>query len=523
MKKFVLFSCLLLIVSSCTLFGNKNSGSFSDLYKEHTHASIASLEELGVFLGINRHEDIIGSISTALNVPGIFSWSISSNYDGLIDGRNSESYFRNIRALFASLVSSGSISADEVGIISHNSESFLSFKNINDEGVIPTAVKSIIKKYEGRWLNIMGKANTDMSNEELIGYNIGKNIFMKSLTDIEKYITDYPIWKDTADLGMSGSLHIWSVDLDRTNIVALAKKLSLDLAGTWLTDEYTKTLEKNLASVSFSWKLGFDPSNPKVSLLQGTLSVAGKLIAELTVSKGDNNGMIHIENTTEKAALNINYGKKDGKYTFDAIVKQSDIEKGKLTGYIEQKDDKFHEISFEATSQWMTVKMQHTVEGDTFNGKLSAIVGTLEWSGSTANNKLKGLVVNGTMPLGSLSVNLTEGTDGMIRGPVIVKSGEESIFSANLGLTIAREKLAIILDVLSQSMPIHFELDISAKANPSKKQVMAPVSSGYLQDLINEIDKTESTQSFSDTNVNPISSGNIIDSSEMTNTDTTIQ
>jgi len=73
MKKFVLFSCLLLIVSSCTLFGNKNSGSFSDLYKEHTHASIASLEELGVFLGINRHEDIIGSISTALNVPGIFS------------------------------------------------------------------------------------------------------------------------------------------------------------------------------------------------------------------------------------------------------------------------------------------------------------------------------------------------------------------------------------------------------------------------------------------------------------------
>jgi len=61
--------------------------------------------------------------------------------------------------------------------------------------------------------------------------------------------------------------------------------------------------------------------------------------------------MIHIENTSEKAALNINYGKKDGKYTFDAIVKQSDIEKGKLTGYIEQKDDKFHEISFEATSQ----------------------------------------------------------------------------------------------------------------------------------------------------------------------------
>ena len=98
----------------------------------------------------------------------------------------------------------------------------------------------------------MEKTQSGMTNEELMGYNIGTNIFKKSLADIEKYITDYPIWKDTADLGISGSLHFWSVDLDRNNIVALAKKLSLDLAGTGMTDEYVKALEKNLASVSFS-------------------------------------------------------------------------------------------------------------------------------------------------------------------------------------------------------------------------------------------------------------------------------
>lgn len=523
MKKLLLIPLLLLTISSCSLLGNKDSGSFADLYKQNTHSSIVSLGELGVFLGINRHESIIGTISTSLSVPGIFSWSISANYDGLIDGRNSESYFRNVRALFSSLVSSGSLSADEVGIISHSSESFLSFKNLSDVGIIPEAARTIIKKYEWEWLNIMEKTQSGMTNEELMGYNIGTNIFKKSLADIEKYITDYPIWKDTADLGMSGSLHFWSVDLDRNNIVALAKKLSLDLAGTGMTDEYVKALEKNLASVSFSWKIGFDPSNPKISLLEGIISVSGKLVAEVTISRNENSGMLRMSNTDDKSILSINYANNDGKLTFDAIAKQSDIEKGKLTGYIEQKDWKFHELSFEASAQGMTVSLKHTLEGGQFNGKLSAVVGTLDWSGSLDDNKLKSLVMNGTTPFGTLSANLTETNGVMIQGPVVVKSVEETIFSANLGLAIAREKFAIILDVISDTMPAHFELDISAKATPSEKKVPVPESSKYLQDLINEINSIESPvipMDEADTNIAPES---IIDSSWAINIDADIQ
>ncbi len=51
---------------------------------------------------------------------------------------------------------------------------------------------------------------------------------------------------------MSGSLHVWSVELDRANILALAKTLSKDLAGTGMTDEYVQNMEKNLSTVSFS-------------------------------------------------------------------------------------------------------------------------------------------------------------------------------------------------------------------------------------------------------------------------------
>lgn len=155
-----------------------------------------------------------------MNVPGILSGSLSSDYSGLIDGRNGESTFRKVQLFFTSLVSSGSLSADDIGFISHGTDSYFSYKNLVDTGIMTDDIRAILKKYENTWLSIMDKSQVDMmSSEELMGYNIGKNIFTKSLSDIEKYATDYQIWKDTADLGMSGSLHIWSVELDRTNIV----------------------------------------------------------------------------------------------------------------------------------------------------------------------------------------------------------------------------------------------------------------------------------------------------------------
>lgn len=115
MKKIILVPILLLIVSSCTLpFGNKNDGSFLSLYNANIHSSVQSFEEFGEFLGINRHESIDGSIVSSLSVPGILSGSLESKYIGVIDGRNSESFFRGVRVLFNSLVSSGSLSADEI-------------------------------------------------------------------------------------------------------------------------------------------------------------------------------------------------------------------------------------------------------------------------------------------------------------------------------------------------------------------------------------------------------------------------
>lgn len=383
MKKILLVPVLLLTISSCTLSGNNKNSSFSDLYTASTHSSITSLDEFSTSLGLNRHESINGSINTSVNVPSILSGSLSSDYVGLIDGRNSESIFKNLKLIFTSMINSGSLSADEVGIISHEGDSYISYKNLLDSGLIPENMKEILKKYENSWMNLVSKTQADMTTEELMGYNIGKNLVTKSLTDIEKYITEYPIWKDTTDLGMSGSLHYWSVEIDRGNITSLVKKLSLDLAGTGMTTENIKNLEESLALVSFSGKIGFDPANPKVSILDGSLTASGKLISNISIAKDENGGMIRLVNSTEKTDVSVMYGKKDNKYTLNVSVKESDSEIGKMSAYIEKKDGKFHELSLEASAQGMTVSLKHTVDGDKFVGKLSAIVGSIEWSGTT--------------------------------------------------------------------------------------------------------------------------------------------
>ncbi len=496
-KKLIVISLILVSLSACTMPWSKQDTSFQWLYRANIHATMKSIDELGQLLGINRHESIEGTIFSHIQVPGILSGSLSSEYSALIDGRNSESFFRKVSLLYTSLVSSGSISADELGFAGHGADTYISYKNIVDAGMMSDDIKKILTKYENTWLSLSEQANIGMTPDELVGYNMGRNILTKSLTDVEKYATDYPIFRDTADLGMSGSLQYWSVELDRAQILALSKQLSLDLAGTGMTDEYTRTLESNLATISFTWKIWYDPADPTVSTLDGSLSTSGHILADISIHKDKSGWSIRINNTPEKVGIALNYGKKENRYVFDTTITQGTTEMGKVTGYIDQVGGKFHELSLEGSAQGITVSLRHTVDGDHFTGKLSAVIGTIEWSGTTGDDRLMSLKINGTSPVGTLYADLTS-SGKMVAGPVVVKSGEETLMDATLALAIAKERLAIILDVLSESMPAHLDLDISAKSTPSSKTLTSPISNKTLQDLMSEIDALSPAQTFSE-------------------------
>jgi hypothetical protein len=76
----------------------------------------------------------------------------------------------------------------------------------------------------------------------------------------------------------------------------------------------------------------------------------------------------------------------------------------------------------------------------------------------------------------------------MIRGPIVIKNAESVLASANVGLEIAREKFALIVDLISEEMPAHFDLSITAKSTPSAKQVTLPTNAKSFQEMIKEID-----------------------------------
>jgi hypothetical protein len=96
---------LLVALSACTIPGLKDE-SFLSLYKVNIEANISQIEEFSELIGINRHETIEGVVSSAVNIPGIFSGGLNTNYNTLIDGRNSESFFKNLDLKFTSLLSS---------------------------------------------------------------------------------------------------------------------------------------------------------------------------------------------------------------------------------------------------------------------------------------------------------------------------------------------------------------------------------------------------------------------------------
>ena len=202
----------------------------------------------------------------------------------------------------------------------------------------------------------------------------------KSLADIEKYATDYMIFRDIGDLGMSGSLHYWSVELDRTQILALTQKLTLDLSGTGMTEQASTELKKNLETLSFSGKIGYDPADPRVSVLDGALSVSGALIAQIRVAHTGDDAYMQITNVDDTGMV-LHYNTKNNRYTFDAAIRESGNEVRTMSGYIDRTGDKFKELSIEASAKGITASLKHTVDGDNFVGKLSAVVGTIEWSG----------------------------------------------------------------------------------------------------------------------------------------------
>ena len=125
-------------------------------------------------------------------------------------------------------------------------------------------------------------------------------------------------------------------------------------------------------------------------------------------------------------------------------------------------------------------------------------MGNITWKGKT--ELLKGLTdlhITGAMAGSNLTIDLTPGADGMLRGPVLLKSGNAEVFRANAGLRLTGERFGIVLDIANpedQKVSTHAEIDITGKRSPWSGEIKIPSPTTPLRTVTEELSKN--TQSY---------------------------
>lgn len=86
---------MLLILSSCSLMGNKVPTTFEEYYARNVRASIDSTGKTLRSLGLFRSTETSGVFDALVSVPIILSGSLKTEYTVQSDGRNASLMAKN--------------------------------------------------------------------------------------------------------------------------------------------------------------------------------------------------------------------------------------------------------------------------------------------------------------------------------------------------------------------------------------------------------------------------------------------
>jgi hypothetical protein len=124
------------------------------------------------------------------------------------------------------LLASGSIHADELSMTTRGSDSYIRYSGLSSVGMYDEKVRDILSKYEKSWLAIteidMLSTFSGSSESERLAFQMSQALSRMKLDDIESYLSDYPIWKETKSLGTIDGLATYEVALAKESIIAMA-------------------------------------------------------------------------------------------------------------------------------------------------------------------------------------------------------------------------------------------------------------------------------------------------------------
>jgi hypothetical protein len=328
----ILIIASLLILGSCTLF-TKAPANFAEYYSASVHASVASLEHRLETLGLARSSQVAGIFDAAVSVPVLLSGSTDFRYDLQSNGRDLSLMTTDGRIDYTGLAGSGRLTFDKFGLIAEKGNFHVLYKGLESASLMTPEMRTIFAKYNDSWLSwTQGEAEAGITDpQELRVMAMTKNLAKMDLTTIERYLTTYPIWKQVADLGMSGSLHVYSVELDREQVIALVDTITTDLTGSGLTGEERSDFQRDLASIGLAGTLAFDPADATVGQTRLTLSsTGGESISTISIDKTGTGTQIAIRDTTSSTELMITTSESENRDDMTVSLSQSGASMGKL-------------------------------------------------------------------------------------------------------------------------------------------------------------------------------------------------
>jgi hypothetical protein len=499
MKKLLLVSSLVFVLSACGL----KSSDFTSMYNDHAHAQIVAIEEALKSLGLYQQEQSVGSIQAAVNVPIMMSGSMGMDIDAKVNGKDADISMKNLRLAYESMMGSGLLSFDTLGLISKNGDTYVFFDGLKDENILTDQIREVLKKYTKTWLSwTQSEMASSLSEEERLANTILENLSKMTLSDIEWYIKKYPIWKQTGDLGMSGSLHMYSIDLDKVAVIELIAEVTEDLTNSGMTAEDRTTFQNALDQLTLTGTLGFDPKNARTAALYINLSESGSEVGILDIQTSESKTQIRLTSTAEGSEVVFGLEKNGTRNEMNLTLSQWGVEMGKVTGYIDRTGDTLKELALDVTAQGVSVGLKHTVETDgKFKGSLALPVGSLTWEGAMTEKKLTWLTVKGTAPMWSVSMELTPSAQG-IAGPLSIKEGGTELFRANVGLIVEEWKFGFQADMLSledtetPTTQAHVEYMMTLKTTPFYGNISAPTWTKSLQSFFDELEISMPADSF---------------------------
>ncbi len=148
-------------------------------------------------------------------------------------------------------------------------------------------MREVFAKFDGTWLSWTREdARAGITDPiELQAMTILENLSKMNKKQIQSYLTDYPIWTSTEDMGMSGALHVYRVQLDREKAFTLLDALKLDLSGTGYSIEEQGILRDQLELVNISGTMAFHPENTDtVEMYLSILDQSGATLGTVSIS-----------------------------------------------------------------------------------------------------------------------------------------------------------------------------------------------------------------------------------------------